>query len=287
MATRFHLCGRKRITSPETDTEIVNIAKERKFVTATEIGQLTGVNRRTVGKRLKENGLFCCRPALKTELTQAHRDARIAFIEQNYHIDWDKVVFSDEKVFKSYSDRMKVLYRPKNHRYHPDYVQHFQFSGRITCGLWGFITAGGVGELCEITSRMNSTEYVSILDEVYVPSMKAMYGDSFGEFQLMQDNARAHTSNETRQYFITHPDIQVLRGWPARSPDMNIIENVWGRMTINWHIGATRNKESILDEAKRRWDQYVGDSNYIASLYSSIPRRFDEILQNNGYNSSY
>lgn len=134
---------------------------------------------------------------------------------------------------------------------------------------------------------MKRTEYVSILDEVYVASMKAMFGESFEDFCFMQDNAGTHTSYETRQYFNTHPDVKLLNGWPARSPDMNIIENFWGRMTMNWDVGTTRNKQSILDKAKRLWDQYIGDSNYISSLYSSIPRRFDEIHQNNGNNSSY
>lgn len=287
MATRFHLSGRKRITTPEIDAQIVDIAKQKKFVTATEISAFTGVNRQTVGKRLKEKGLFCRRPAMKTELTQAHRDARIAFIEENYHIDWEKVVFSDEKVFKSYSDRMKVVYRPKNQRYNPDYVQTVQFSGRITCGLWGFVTAGGVGELCQISTKMKSAEYVSILDEVYVPALKSMYGEGFQEFRLMQDNAPAHTSNETRRYFNTHPDIQLLQRWPARSPDMNIIENIWGRMTVNWGVDAPLNKENLVSEAVSRWNQLVGDSQYIDNLYASIPRRFDEIIQNNGYPSSY
>lgn len=197
------------------------------------------------------------------------------------------MIFSDEKVFKSYSDRKKIVYRPKNQRYNPDYVQTVQFSGRITCGLWGYVSAGGVGELCQISSNMRSAEYVSILDEVYVPSIKAMYGEDCREFCLMQDNAPAHTSRETKHYFNTHPDIQILRGWPARSPDMNIIENIWGKMTINWSVDAPRSKDSLVGEAVRRWDELVGNTEYITNLYSSIPRRFDEIIQNHGYLSSY
>lgn len=287
LESRFKNSGRKRITTEDIDNAIFEYADLRKFVTATGIANIIGVNRRTVGRRLKEKGLFCRKPARKTELSREDCDKRLEFIEENYNIDWEKVVFSDEKSFKSYTDRAKVLYRPKGFRYHKDYVQQKKLSGRITCGVWGYITAFGFGELCEISSKMKSEEYISILDEVYKPSMQAMFEDERANFVLMQDNAPTHTSIQTKRYFDTHPDITILQNWPSKSPDMNPIENVWGNMTRDWHVNAPISREAILNEAKQRWDDMIGDTEYITHLYQSIPRRFDQIIQNDGHACKY
>lgn len=185
LETRFkNNSGRPHITSQELDTAIFEYTSDKKFVSAIEIGSVFGVHRKLVGRRLKKRGLNCHRPAMKTLFGPEHRANRIAFIEENYGRDWDRVVFSDEKVFKSYSDRKMPVYRPKNKRFAPEYIQNLNRAGRITCGVWGFITSGGFGELVPVSGRMDSVEYISILDEIYIPSIEALFGDAMNDFFL-------------------------------------------------------------------------------------------------------
>ena len=47
--------------------------------------------------------------------------------------------------------------------------------------------------------------------------------------------------------FLRGKKIKVLQGWPAESPDINIIEHIWGRMKEE----AWRTKPKYLEEL---WD---------------------------------
>lgn len=219
-------------------------------------------------------------PAYQTQLTQEHKDRRVQFCEENYGIDWDFVVFTDEKTFKSCNDRAQTLWRPKKQRYNPLYVQETTYSGRITCGVWGFITRGGVGELTPISAHMNSEEYTSILDNIYLPAINSMYGESADEFTFQQDNARMHTSYHTRAWFASHPEV-IRMEWPVKSPDLNLIENVWAKLVWNWPNGGFANRAEIFEEARERWDLLRG-TEYVANLYESIPKRLNEVINNGG-----
>lgn len=239
----------------------------------------------TIRRRLNENGFFNYIPARQTLLKAHHLANRIRFCEENYGRDWDKVIFSDEKTFKSINDRASSLWRPHGDRYDPKYVQTVTLSGRITCGVWGYITAGGPGEITPTSSRMNSDEYLSILGEILLPSMISMYGESANEFIFMQDNASIHTSAVARSWFQSHPEVIQLR-WPPCSPDLNPIENVWSNMVYNWPQQGFRNRNEIIDTINMKWDDLRG-TDYIPKLYNSMPTRMREVIHNNGNWCSY
>lgn len=130
----------------------------------------------TVGRALKSEGLYHRLPAQKQILTQAQRKSRVAFAEANLHFDFSGVIFS----------------------------------GSVSCGLWGWMSAGGVGEICEIDGRINSSEYVDILENVMLPSVSIVYPDA-RPIHFVQVNISEHfRSSHRNQHYISRSFIGMI-----------------------------------------------------------------------------
>ncbi|GFT69750.1 uncharacterized protein TNCV_3700341 [Trichonephila clavipes] len=99
---------------------------------------------------------------------------------------------------------------------------------------------------------MTSQRYI---DEVLLPHVRLFRGAVGDKFVFMDDNATCHRTLAV-QDCLDSEGIQRLV-WPARSPDLNPIENVWdalGRQVAGRNYPAT-NKNTLIRVLTEEWDK--------------------------------
>ncbi|KAL7723171.1 hypothetical protein ACLKA6_014928 [Drosophila palustris] len=89
--------------------------------------------------------------------------------------------------------------------------------------VWGAISYFGTCELQFLTSRMNAQNYNEVLKTAF-PHFQNVFHNLQWHFQ--HDNAPIHTARSVKSW-IQDQKVDLL-DWPPYSPDLNIIENVWG-----------------------------------------------------------
>lgn len=171
--------GAPRKTTPDVDQRILEAATSHPMTNAVAIRddlQLE-ISSDTVRRRLKEAGVHHRVPAVKEMLTERHRQNRLRFAETyvNENLDyWGRVIFSDEKTFSSTTHGPLHCYRRNGTRYSRENIFEVARSGHVTCNVWGWIHLHGIGELAEISGRFNTNTYLELLEEVMVPTVRAM-----------------------------------------------------------------------------------------------------------------
>lgn len=109
--------GRPRITTLDQNIEVAEYLRQNPFSTATRASALQNIPYMTATRRIREQGINHCIAAHETKLTREHRDNRVRFyrhmLEVLREINFDKIIFTDEKIFCTDRNNKVYVYRPE------------------------------------------------------------------------------------------------------------------------------------------------------------------------------
>ena len=105
--------------------------------------------------------------------------------------------------------------------------------------IWAAFSAFGKSTLAFVDRRINSAGYQQILGDHLLPYFRRFRA---ANLTFMQDNASVHASASTKQW-LTSNKIPLM-DWPARSPDINPIENLWGSLVRDVYADCQQFKTS-------------------------------------------
>ena len=187
-------------------------------------------------------------------------------------------MFSDESKFCLGSTSMQYVRRPVGYRYDEKFVSTASNRSVAHSMIWGTFSVSGFTDLISIH------EYCDILHDNLLPKWSVLAPQG-GIFQ--QDNAPIHTARVTKD-FLERKGIETL-DWPALSPDMNPIENIWGIVERKLHREFEKPKDSdeLFATLQFIWIEIMDNNNFRETLVKSMISRIADLKECNGGYTSY
>ena len=236
----------------------------------------------TIHRELNAKNFSSVRVRKTPQIPEAAIAKRLAFAREYLHKGnefWKKVIFSDEKKWELKGNDGYVRVWRENAN---DYT--FETNARHHPGImvWGAICANGARYTQRIKPKMNASAYQNLLaQEVFDLDLANLPAD----FVFQQDNASIHNARSTMDFFRDH-EIPVLT-WPPYSPDLNIIENMWGLVSQKIYEGGREFKTS-----QELWDcvshHFLSISDEVVGrLFQSMTDHLISVIANHGKRTCY
>lgn len=284
--------GRPRKTTPREDRILVRTCLENRRLSALDIqkkiekDQGIHLGKRTVQKRLSEAGLRGCVAVKKPLLSDANCSKRLKFAREhkNWTVnDWKKVLFSDESSFELFcGDKRRYVRRRVGERFKKECCVPTVKHGSGTLMVWGCMSGFGVGRLHRCIGTVRQDQYIQILQDSMLPSSSDLFGEE-NQFIFMQDNAPCHKAKKVTD-FLRQKGVQVL-DWPAQSPDMNPIENLWEILFQKVKGSNPKNFNELWEALQTHWNSIPQAT--IDRLIESMPSRMHAVIKAHGWNTKY
>jgi len=138
-----------------------------------------------------------------------------------------------------------------------------------------------------IFGTMKADVYLKILKRRLLRNLPALSpkskrGAYMERLVYQQDGASSHTAKDVMDYF-KEKDIEVLE-WPPKSPDLNLIENIWAELKRRLKRSYER-REDLVEDIYNCWNSISVD--FVQKLHMSMNDRILAVIAAEGGPTKY
>ena len=286
--------GRKKIFTTRDQRTISRLIMTNKAKSAHDVkkqlnnAQGTVVSTRTVQRELKRIGFKVKKKIKKPLLTPKHRKQRLEFAKkyENWTFaEWSKVIWTDEsKINLIGSDGIRYVWKKAGEGISDrDFIPTVKYGGGKLL-FWGCFSSSGVGKIVKIDGIMDAKHYIDILNNGYLPSLRG-WRKQIRSTLFMQDNDPKHKAKITLE-FLNSKKFKILE-WPAQSPDLNPIENLWSIVKNRVYNYETRaaSRQELWERVEYVWSSITVEE--CKKLIGSMPARIAAVIRSRGGYTKY
>ena len=196
---------------------------------------------------------------------------------------WCGIVFSDKKRF--------YLDGPDGTSYYwSDPRLEERYFSKITRGgdgviIWAGICARGATPIVFVEGNMDGIAYSNMLSGVLMSFIEDKYISLDDNVLFQQDNAAALIAKVTQE-LVCSEGLDVLP-WPAKSPDLNIVEDIRGWLLRRVYYGFRKfeNVDDLKECITFEWEKLTEE--LIVKYVDSMPRHCRDVLIARGGTREY
>ena len=254
--------------------EVQRRIKKKTRTSSRLVARQMNISQPTVLKAAHLGGLRPYHRAKKLILSQKQQKDRLRWARSNRNQDWHRVLFSDEKIVYCVphtNSKNDVVWASRGDIIPPAPHDRHSAKMNVCAAVW----ENGRSQIYIFNENLASPLYTSILQNVIIKEGKKIPG---GNWKLLIDGDPKHTSKLTTA-FLDANRISVIRP-PAKSPDLNIIENVWSMLIQEMQQLGPQTANTLEKSIKKAWSKISQIS--IQNCVLSMPTRLNLVMKSKG-----